>query len=450
MCGSSAVEHAACRDLGIMENNMTVQEILISQIKPNSQNAKMHSAKQVRQIANSITVFGFTSPLLISEDGEILAGHGRYMAAKHLGLDKVPAVVVAGLSLAKRRALSIADNKIAQNAKWDRERLAIEIPELADLLGAEGLDVSILGFEPAEIDHIQIEFEERAADRQDAIDPKWNEALGVSKRGDLWGLGNHRLLCGDARCAADIASLMTGCRADLAFLDPLRGKMTGHSESAVASEEMSSPDLVRFLSSTLNAAASVSREGAVHFVCADWRHIAELTAAAEPIYGKAIDVAVWVKPKAGQGSLYRSQHEFIGVFCVGKAPHLEIERGRRSRSNVWHHAGVNSAIDVLHPMAKPVALIADAIKDCTRKGDVVLDTFAGPGTTVMAAERVGRQARALEVEPRFVDLAIRRWQALTRKDAVHAESGLRFDEIAAAIAPSAHAPAPSGDRGERR
>ena len=177
----------------------------------------------------------------------------------------------------------------------------------------------------------------------------------------------------------------------------------------------------------------------------DWRHIAELMAAAEPIYGRAIDVAVWEKPKAGPGSLYRSQLEFIGVFGVGKAPHLDIGRGRRSRSNVWRYPAVNGAMDALHPTAKPVALVADAIKDGTRKGDVVLDTFAGPGTTVMAAERVGRQARALEVEPRLVDLAIRRWQAGTRRDAVHAESGLSFDEIAAR---SGHTP--SRDRGERQ
>jgi len=387
--------------------------------------------------------------LLVSEDRELIAGHGRYQAAKQLGLEKVPVIVVAGLSPAKRRALAIADNKIAQNAGWNRERLAIEIPELAGLLTAEGLDVSILGFEPVEIDHIQTDVEGHAADPQDTIDPKWCEAVTVSKPGDLWVLGSHKLLCGDARCAGDIARLMTGCRADLAFLDPPRGKMTEHSELAMADGEMSSPDFVRMLGITLDAAASVSREGAVHFVCMDWRHIAELMAATEPIYGKAIDGAVWVKPNAGPGSLYRSQLEFIGVFAVGRARHLNIASGRHkpSRSNVWHHPAVNGAIVELHPAAKPVALVADAIKDGTRKGDVVLDIFAGPGTTVMAAERVSRRARALEVEPRLVDVAIRRWQAYARRDAVHAESGLSFDELTAR---SGHAIVPNGDRGERQ
>jgi DNA methylase len=196
-------------------------------------------------------------------------------------------------------------------------------------------------------------------------------------------------------------------------------------------EDMSSADFVRFLSSTLDAAATVSRPGALHFVCMDWQHIGELLAAAGPIYGRAIEVAVWEKPKAGPGSLYRSELEYIGVFGVGTAPHVDIGRGRRSRSNVWRYPAVNDARDALHPTAKPVALVADAIKDGTRKGDVVLDIFVGPGTTVMAAERVGRQARGLEAEPRLVDIAVRRWQAGTRGNAVHAENRLSFDEVAA-------------------
>jgi len=242
---------------------------------------------------------------------------------------------------------------------------------------------------------------------------------------------------------------MTHCRADLAFLDPrynvriggvVGGARTQHSEFAMASGETSSADYVRFLGVTLNAAASVSRDGALHYVCTDWRHIAELLAAAKPVYGDTINIAVWVKSNAGQGSFYRGQHELVGVFRVGQTPHLNhVELGRhgRSRSNVWHYAEVNSfrtgRMQELrsYPSAKPVALVADVIKDCTRRGDVVLDTFAGLGTTILAAERVGRHARALEIEPRFVDVAIRRWQAFTRRDARHAESGLSFGEITA-------------------
>jgi DNA modification methylase len=431
------------------EDNMSVQAISISQIKPNSRNSRTHSAKQIRQIANSILAFGFTNPLLASEDGELIAGHGRYQAAKLLGLASVPVIVVAGLSPAKKRALAIADNKIAENAGWDRERLAIEIPELAGLLSAEGLDVSILGFEPVEIDQLQTDFEEESADPQDSIEPSWFDMAPVSQLGDLWVLGNHRLMCADARRASDVSELMTSCRADPAFLDPPynvrisgavgRGK-TKHSEFAMASGEMSSPDFVRFLGTVLDAAAAVSRDGAVHFVCMDWRHVGELLAAAKPVYGATLNLVVWTKTNSGQGSFYRSAHELVGVFRVGTTAHLNnIELGRhgRSRSNVWHYAGVNSfragRMDELrsHPTAKPVALVADAIKDCTRRGDIVLDTFSGSGTTVMAAERVGRHARALEIEPGFVDVAIRRWQAFTRRDAIQAQSGLSFDEIAA-------------------
>jgi hypothetical protein len=256
---------------------MIIQEVPIGQIKPDSRNSRTHSGKQIRQIANSIVAFGYTNPLLVDEDFVLIAGYGRYKAAELVGLAQVPVIVIAGLSPARRRALAIADNKIAANAGWDRERLAIEIPELADLLNAEGLDVSILGFEPVEIDQLQTDFEEHGTDPQDNIEPNWWRAVAVSKPGDLWALGNHKLLCGDARCAGDIARLTTGCRADLAFLDPPynlrlggvvgRGR-TRHCEFAMASGEMSSPDYVRFLGLTLDAAASGFTRGRSSFcVC---------------------------------------------------------------------------------------------------------------------------------------------------------------------------------------
>jgi hypothetical protein len=295
---------------------------------------------------NSIIAFGFTNPLLVNEDTKLIAGEGRLKAAQLLDFAKVPAIVLTGLSPARQRALAIADNKIAENAGWNRERLAIEIPELAELLEPEGLDVSILGFEAVEIDQLVTDFEDEAADPQDSIESTWLKDSAVSKPGDLWVLGNHKLLCGDSRSAADIARLMGHCRADMAFLDPPynvriggvvgRGR-TKHSEFAMASGEMSSADYVRFLGNSLSAAASVSREGALHYVCTDWRHITELTAATKPVYGETINIAVWVKSNAGQGSFYRSQHELIGIFRVGQALHLNnIELGRhgRSRSNV--------------------------------------------------------------------------------------------------------------------
>jgi DNA modification methylase len=207
----------------------------------------------------------------------------------------------------------------------------------------------------------------------------------------------------------------------------------------MASGEMSRQEYVGFLIQTLGNAATYCRAGAVNYVCMDWRHLGELLEAGQQTYGEMLNLAVWVKSNAGQGSFYRSQHELIGVFRVGEAAHLNnIELGRhgRSRSNVWHYAGVNSLragrLDELsvHPTVKPVALVADAIRDCTRRQDIVLDIFCGSGTTVLAAERVGRRAYGLELEPRYIDVAIRRWQAFTRRDAVHIDTGQTFDERA--------------------
>jgi hypothetical protein len=300
--------------------NVRMQALSIDQIKLDRRNARTHSAKQIRQLANSIIAFGFINPLLVNEDGTLVAGEGRYKAAQLLGLTKVPVIVLSGLSFARQRALAIADNKIAENAGWDRGRLAIEIPELAGLLEAEGLDVSILGFEAVEIDQLVTDFEDNVADPQDGINPGWLKDTAVSKPGDLWGLGSHRLLCGDARSAADIARLMADCRADMAFppynvrIDGVVGRgRTKHSEFAMASGEMPPADYVGFLRSTLNAAASVSREGALHYVCTDWRHIAELLAAAKPVYGDTINIAVWVKSNAGQAqSRTREAMDLLG------------------------------------------------------------------------------------------------------------------------------------------
>jgi DNA modification methylase len=317
------------------------------------------------------------------------------------------------------------------------------------MLIEEGLDISLTGFRPAEIDQLQVDFEEDTSDPRDEIDPAWQTGPLVSERGSLWVLGQHRLLCGDARSEHDLDRLMGSGRAAMAFLDVpynLRVRSIGgrgrikHGEFPMASGEMSPAEYVDFLVAGLAQASRVSVAGAVHYVCCDWRHVCAVVEAGRQIYGAALNMVVWVKSNGGQGSFYRSQHEFIVVFRVGDGPHLNnIELGRhgRSRTNVWHYAGVNTfragRLDELqaHPTAKPIALVADAMRDCTRRGDIVLDTFSGSGTTILAAERVGRRARTLELEPRFVDVAIRRWQAFTRRDALHADNGRSFDEIAA-------------------
>jgi DNA modification methylase len=421
----------------------------IARIKTNPKNARTHSKKQIRKIAASVREFGFAAPVLIDEQDVLIAGHGRLEAAKSLGMSTIPAIVIKGLSDARKRALMLADNRIAQDAGWDFERLAEELAELPELLAEDGLDVSMTGFEPAEIDRLTADFEDPSGDPADDIDVDGLDGPTTTRAGDLWHLGKHRLLCGDARRPHDLARLLGDERAHMAFLDPPynvkidsvvgRGARR-HREFAMASGEMDPDTFVSFLSDSLGAAARFSMDGAVHFACMDWRHVGELVRAGHIVYGAMLNLIVWVKTNAGQGSFYRSQHELIGVFRVGSGPYLNtIELGRhgRNRSNVWQHAGANTfrkgRLEDLrgHPTVKPVGMIADAIKDCTRRGQIVLDTFCGSGATLLAAERVGRQGRGLEIDPAYVDLAIRRWQSFTGRDALHMESGLTFEEMRA-------------------
>jgi hypothetical protein len=401
---------------------MILQQVPIHKIKPNLRNARTHPAKQIRQIAKSMEAFGFVNPLLLSEDYDLIAGHGRYEAAELLGLTEVPVIILPGLSSAKRRALAIADNRITESGGWNYGRLAIEIPELTDLLQIDGLDVAVLGFEPVEIEEIQTGSQRPASDPREIIDPKWCEGNPVSESGDLWLLGNHKLLCGGSSTAG-IADLMTGCRADLAFIN-----------SSVATA--SSFDFIASLSLALNAAAAVSRQGAIHFVSTDRKHVSACMTAAKPIYGDPLDLIVWLKSKAEDGSFYRNQYELIAMFRLGRPSCTTVKRGRSgsSRSNVWRHPQENSArpngSEAPGTDPKPVDLIIEAVKDCTKNGDIILDLFAGNGSTILASERLGRHTRALEPDPRLVDLTIRRWQHFTQSSALHAGYGLSFDHIA--------------------
>jgi ParB-like nuclease domain len=284
-------------------------------LKPNPRNAHTHSKKQIAQIAKSIDAFGFTAPVIIDETSTLLAGHGRFEAAKLRGLKEIPAIRLHGLSEAKKRALMLADNKIAENSGWDRERLAIELPELADLLIQENLDISITGFEALEVDTLVSDFED-AADPADDIQNDWLSGSPVSQPGNVWQLGPHRLLCGDARDGANLDRLLGDKQAAMAFLDPPynvkigsvvgRGR-TKHGEFAMASGEMSREEFVEFLIKTLTNAAAHSRSGAVHYVCIDWRHIGELLEAGQHTYGEMLNLAVWVKSSGGQGQQYRAR-----------------------------------------------------------------------------------------------------------------------------------------------
>jgi DNA modification methylase len=419
----------------------------VHKLRRNKHNPRTHSKKQIRQIANCILRFGWTYPILIDENGVIVAGHGRYEAALLLGLREVPVIVIAGLSDAEKRALALADNKIAANAGWDRQLLAEELGDLARLLPGCNLDLEITGFEAAEIDGLLGDLVDPELDPADEVPSPKDRA--ISKIGDLWELGPHRLLCGNAESGANVRLLMDTESAAMVITDPpynlrirrVQGRgRTKHGDFAQASGEMSPARYTQFLHASLSLAAKYSVDGAIHFVFIDWRHIAELLAVGAQVYSDLKNVVVWVKTNAGQGSFYRSQHELIFVFKNGDGPHInnfELGQHGRNRSNVWTYAGVNTfragRMDdlALHPTVKPVALVADAMRDCTRRGDIVLDLFMGSGTTIMAAEPVGRRAYGLELDPLYVDVAVRRWQAYTGRDAVLHGTGETFDEVAA-------------------
>lgn len=429
--------------------NPTHVVVPTDRIKTNPKNARTHNKRQIRKIADSIREFGFAAPILIDEQDMLIAGHGRLEAARSLGMSAIPAVIIKGLSEGKKRALMLADNRIAQDAGWDLERLAEELGELPELLAEDGLEVSITGFEPAEIDRLCVDFGEDSGDPADDIDLDELNGPTITRACDLWRLGKHKLFCGDARRRKDLMLLLGDERVHMVFTDPPYNVKVGsivgrgarkHREFAMASGEMDRETFIRFLSEALGAAAEFSTHGSVHFVCMDWRHVEELIAAGRIVYDAMLNLIVWTKTNAGQGSFYRSQHELIGVFRKGAEPHLNtIELGRhgRNRSNVWSYAGANTfrkgRLEDLrgHPTVKPVGMIADAIRDCTRRGQIVLDTFCGSGATLLAAERVGRQGRGVEIDPAYVDLAIRRWQTATGRDAVHVESGRTFEEMGA-------------------
>lgn len=421
---------------------MKIELIKIRDLLPYPRNARTHSRKQVRQIAKSVSRFGFCNPLLVDDDNRIIAGHGRKEAADLLGMEQVPAIRLSHLSPDEMRAYIIADNRLAEKAGWDREILAIELQHLVDI----GFDINLTGFEPAEVDLLMDDLaEENAAD---AV-PDYPKDPPVSQAADLWILGKHRLLCGDARDAASYRRLMGYEKAEFVFTDPpynvpIDGHVSGlgqvrHGDFVMGCGEMSAEQFTAFLQEIFEHLCRHSQDGSVHQICMDWRHMREMLDAGRAVYSELKNLCIWNKSNAGMGTFYRSKHELVFVWKHGTAPHInnfELGQHGRSRTNVWDYEGVNTMragrLDELamHPTVKPVALVADAIKDCSRRGGLVLDPFAGSGTVLIAAERTGRRARALEVDSGYVDVAIRRWQKFTGKSALLAPLDESFEEIA--------------------
>lgn len=426
--------------------NLTITNLAVEEIRPNPRNPRTHSAKQVRQIAASIREFGFTNPILIDEADEIIAGHGRLEAAKSIKLSKVPCIRLDGLTQAQKKALLIADNKLALNAGWDTEILHEQMLELID----DHFELEITGFEIPEVNLIlQNSWNPAEADPQDENIPAVStDAPAVAREGDLWLLGRHRLLCGDALDRDSYCQLLGDERAAMVFTDPpynvpIDGHVCGsgrirHREFAMASGEMSEEAFTVFLKTVAERLVEYSADGSMHFLCMDWRHLHELLTACRGTYTEFKNLCVWVKDNGGMGSLYRSQHELVAVFKSGTAPHINnVELGRhgRYRTNVWSYPGVNSfgkgrMSDLeAHPTVKPVAMIADAMMDCSKTGQIVLDPFAGSGTIFLAAERAGRRGAGMEIDPHYVDVAIRRFEQETGLAATLAASGDPFGVV---------------------
>ncbi|MEQ8441278.1 MAG: DNA methyltransferase [Alphaproteobacteria bacterium] len=421
----------------------TIESVAVDSLKHFPNAPRTHSRRKIEQLARSIERFGIVIPIAVDPDDRVVAGEARLAAAKKLGMSHVPVLKVQHLSHAEMRAYRIVDNRLSERARWDPDALRAEFVFLIE----HGIDLTFTGFEMGEIDlTIGIAGDDDEANAIPDVDPT-SEA--VSRPGDVWRLGDHLLACGDMSDAPLRQRLLGDDEIDLVFTDPpynvpIQGHVSGlgkqrHREFSQGSGEMSEEAFTAFLTRFLEVAAESCRDGAVMFVCMDWRHLFELLSAARFNGLRQLNLCVWNKDNGGMGSLYRSKHELVLVAKKGSARHVNnVELGRfgRNRTNVWDYAGVNSfgkdrdrALS-MHPTVKPVEMIEDAIQDCSERGDLVFDPFAGSGSTIIAAERCGRRARAVEIDPVYCDTVLRRWEAFTGSEAALDGDGPTFAETA--------------------
>lgn len=422
-----------------------VVERRLAELKPSPHKARLHPPKQIHLIAESLKAFKFVAPILIDKSDVIVAGHGRYEAAKLLGLSVVPTICLDHLTKDQLRAFALADNRLAELSGWDNAILKIEMSHLIEI----NFDVELTGFDTPQIDMILSADEAPVpkADPADAVEPVGAQA--VTRRGDLWLLGDHRILCGDARERADYEKLMGGERAQMTFTDPpynvrINGHVGGlgkikHRAFPMASGEMDKPGYTAFLTIVFGEIVAASQDGALIYTCIDGPHLHEMLNAGYATFDELKAVITWAKTNAGMGSLYRSQTELIPLWKTGKAPHINnIELGRhgRYRTTLWTYAGANGfgrgRMEDLaaHPTVKPCAMVMDAIKDASKAKGIILDPFGGSGTTLIAAAKTKRRGYLMELDPLYVDVAIARWEKLLKGQACHAETGLSFAEMA--------------------
>ena len=413
----------------------------VADLIPYARNSRTHSDAQVAQIAASIREFGFTNPVLVDGANGVIAGHGRILAARKLGMDTVPVIELAHLSEAQKRAYVIADNKLALNAGWDDEMLRLEISELTDV----GFDVSLLGFSDEELALMDPEQVDGLTD-EDAVPDV--PAVPVTALGDVWLLGKHRLMCGDSTSIDAVDRLMAGQKADIVFTDPpygmsygggrargahslnKRGGVVVKAHGMILGDDKTGSDLVALVRDALLSAKISSKDGASIYVCFPWRTYSEFEAALGEIGLEPTACIVWDKKSIGLGNAnYRPQHEFIFYFKGG------AWYGDKAQSDVWYMSR-GATGEYVHPTQKPVELVERALQNSSKAGDAVVDCFGGSGSTLIACEKTGRIACLMELDPKYCDVIVKRWQDFTGKQATLESDGRTFAEVAGERVPA--------------
>ena len=390
---------------------MKIETLKTADLIPYARNTRTHSEAQVAQIAGSIREFGFTNPILIDAENGIIAGHGRVMAAQKLGIDKVPCIRLAHLTETQRRAYIIADNKLALNAGWDEEMLTLELGELADL----DFDMNLIGFGEDELAGLLAETTEGETDPDDVPEPPVNP---VTVLGDVWVMGKQRVMCGDSTSIDAVEKLMAGHKADMVFTDPpynIDYQGVKDKRDKIANDKMSDGDFLDFLLQSIMPCD-------VMYVCCSWQYSHIFKQAMEQMGRPAKSMIVWDKVNPAQHlDLYFKQHEIIfyhGPFGGQKTVRGDVWEMKRQRNTV-------------HPTMKPVELVELALEDHPQK-KVIYDSFGGSGTTLIAAHKTGRVGMLMELDPKYCDVIIKRWQDFAGKQAIHEASGKTFDEMKAA------------------
>lgn len=428
-----------------INDRMTIDWRSTDKLWQKANNPRRYTAKEVNKAVGIIKRWGIRLPLVITSDDCVIAHFVAVIAARKAGIGQLPVVYADDLPEAEHQALSLALDRFYELGEFDRTLLGevltqieVEVPDLR---------FEDIGFDAAEVDRAIA----ASPVTEEPENPLALSSVVVSKLGDIWLLGGHHVGCGDAKDSAALAQLLGGKRAQMCWTDPPYGcpvqgfvSSRDHREFVEASGELDGAGLKGFFDGFCTAIADHVDPGAVIELCIDWRSASLLMQVASSAFGEMINLAVWVKDRGGMGSFLRSQHELVLIYAMrGGRPRNNVELGKhgRNRTNVWkypcamsfRHSGAEGDLLDGHPTPKPKDMVADAILDCTARGDIVLDPFLGSGSTLIAAQKVGRLCFGMDLDPVYVDLAIRRWQSWTGCQAIHAETGERFDDVLAAV-----------------